>query len=69
MMEQAHIRAGSAETRYRRPHNTALTPEAREHALRRGIAVVVIEDCRDDWIRQAVMNEARRQIREGAKDE
>ncbi len=38
-----------------------LSPEVKRQALARGVAVVVLEDVRDDWTRQAVINEARRQ--------
>ena len=56
------IRARSAETHYQRPRSGVLSPEMRRQALDRGVAVVVIEDVRDDWTRQAIINEARRQI-------
>lgn len=45
---------------------------ARLDALRRKaldrdrVAVIRLDDCRDDWIRQAILNEARRQIGRGA---
>ncbi len=59
------MRARSMESRYRPPRDEALPLDLRRQALGRGVAVVVIEDCRDDWTRQAVVNEARRQIEEG----
>lgn len=59
------MRARSAETRYRPPRDERMPVGLRRQALERGVAVVVIEDCRDDWTRQAVVNEARRQIEEG----
>jgi hypothetical protein len=55
------LRARSLETRYRPPRSAEVSPEVIRRALERGIAVVVVEDCRDDWTRQAVVNEARRQ--------
>ncbi len=59
------LRAGSAETRYRPPRECELSPEVKRRALARGVAVVVIEDVHDDWTRQVVINEARRQAEEG----
>lgn len=60
------LRARSLETRYRPPRCGEVAPEVIRRALERGIAVVVVEDVRDDWTRQAVINEARRQAE--AKD-
>lgn len=62
---QGGIKARSAETRYRTPRCSEVSPDVIRRALERGVAVVVVEDVRDDWTRQAVVNEARRQAEDG----
>jgi hypothetical protein len=63
------LRAHSAETRYRPPRADVLPLELRRKALERGVAVVVLEDVHDDWTRQAIFNESRRQVEtEGESD-
>lgn len=58
------MRIGSAERLYRKLSGKPdLDPETVKAALSRGVAVVVLDKCADDWTRQAVVNEAKRQAR------